>query len=106
MFLNMCLHLGIGRPLVGKPRHVTSQILLPFCRQAMGVCQSDRASLKKKLREMKKHEEKEERGREKRWKESAARKEKNFKSAGVVIENTSALESHASGRSARTESLL
>ncbi|XP_019712377.1 neurabin-1-like isoform X2 [Hippocampus comes] len=74
--------------------------------KAMGVCQSDRASLKKKLREMKKHEEKEERGREKRWKESSARQEKNFKSEGVVIENTSALESHGSGRSARTESLL
>ncbi|XP_051943524.1 neurabin-1-like isoform X2 [Hippocampus zosterae] len=74
--------------------------------KAMGVCQSDRASLKKKLREMKKHEEKEERGREKRWKESSVRKEKNFKSESVVIENTSALESHGSGRSARTESLL
>ncbi|XP_061549400.1 neurabin-1-like isoform X2 [Phycodurus eques] len=74
--------------------------------KVMGVCQSDRASLKKKLKEMKKREEKEERGREKRHKESSKRKEKNFESNGVVIENTSAVESRHSGRIARTESLL
>ncbi|XP_037132927.1 neurabin-1-like isoform X3 [Syngnathus acus] len=74
--------------------------------KAMGVCQNDRASLKKKLKEMKKREEKEERGREKRRKELSKQNEKNFASEGVVIENTSALESRHTGRTARTESLL
>ncbi|XP_077380226.1 neurabin-1-like [Festucalex cinctus] len=73
--------------------------------KAMGVCQSDRASLKKKLKEMKRREDKEERGREKRRKESSKRKERNFESEGVVIENTSALL-RRSGRMARSESLL
>ncbi|KAM9791407.1 neurabin-1-like isoform X3 [Syngnathus typhle] len=74
--------------------------------KAIGVCQNDRASLKKKLKEMKKREEKEERGREKRRKESAKQNEKNCASEGVVIENTSALASRHTGRTARTESLL
>ncbi|XP_049603629.1 neurabin-1 isoform X2 [Syngnathus scovelli] len=74
--------------------------------KAMGVCQNDRASLKKKLKEMKKREDKEERGREKRRKESSKQNEKNFAIEGVVIENTSALESRHTGRTARTESLL
>ncbi|XP_077413010.1 neurabin-1-like [Vanacampus margaritifer] len=73
--------------------------------KAMGVCQSDRASLKKKLKEMKRREDKEERGREKRRKESSKRKERNVESEGVVIENTSALL-RRSGRMARSESLL
>ncbi|XP_061696498.1 neurabin-2-like isoform X2 [Syngnathoides biaculeatus] len=72
----------------------------------LGVCQTDRASLKKKLKELKKREEKEERGREKRRKESSKRKEKNLESDCVVVENASAVESRPGGRMARTESLL
>ncbi|XP_054622828.1 neurabin-2-like isoform X2 [Dunckerocampus dactyliophorus] len=43
--------------------------------KALGLCQSDRSSLKKKLKEIKKREEKEERGREKRRKKSSREKE-------------------------------
>ncbi|XP_077580600.1 neurabin-1-like [Stigmatopora nigra] len=73
--------------------------------KAMGVCQGDRASLKKKLKEMKKMEEKEERGREKKRRESSKRKDKNSQSdaADAPLETR---QVGGSSRKARTESLL
>ncbi|XP_030016727.1 neurabin-1-like isoform X2 [Sphaeramia orbicularis] len=80
--------------------------------KALGVCsQSDRSSLKKKLKEMKKLEEKEQRGREKRLKEE---KEKNVlldkdsegKGKARMTEENSAKEARHSIKTIRTESLL
>lgn len=83
--------------------------------KALGVCsQSDRSALKKKLKEIKKREEKEQRGREKRLKEEKE-KEKNAlldkesvgkEKARMVMEEKSGKEAGRSGRTIRTESLL
>lgn len=83
--------------------------------KALGVCsQSDRSALKKKLKEIKKREEKEQRGREKRLKEEKE-KEKNAlldkesvgkEKARMVMEEKSGKEAGRSGRTVRTESLL
>nr|XP_057922353.1 neurabin-2-like isoform X2 [Doryrhamphus excisus] len=79
--------------------------------KALGLCQSDRSFLKKKLKEIKKREEKEERGREKRRRKLSAGKERNYESegkekAGLVMENRSAVVQQHSARLPRTESLL
>ncbi|XP_042285839.1 neurabin-1-like isoform X2 [Thunnus maccoyii] len=83
--------------------------------KALGVCsQSDRSALKKKLKEIKKREEKEQRWREKRLKEEKD-KEKNAlldkesvgkEKARMVMEEKSGKEAGRSGRTVRTESLL
>ncbi|XP_057714457.1 neurabin-1-like [Corythoichthys intestinalis] len=68
--------------------------------KAMGVCQGDRASLKKKLKEMKKTEEKEERGREKKRRGESKRKDKISESEGATA------GTRRIGRKPRSESLL
>ncbi|XP_053186665.1 neurabin-1-like [Scomber japonicus] len=85
--------------------------------KALGVCnQSDRSALKKKLKEMKKREEKEQRGREKRLKEEKEKEKNAFsdkESEGkekarmmVMMEEKMGKESGRSGKTVRTESLL
>ncbi|XP_029929721.1 uncharacterized protein LOC115374760 isoform X2 [Myripristis murdjan] len=83
--------------------------------KALGVCsQSDRSALKKRLKEMKKKEEKEQREREKRLKEEKE-KDKNMlmerESEGKekeirMMEEKAGKEVGRSGRTVRTESLL
>lgn len=87
--------------------------LAVFCCQALGVCShSDRSALKKKLKEMKKREEKEERGREKRLKEEKEKEKNSFlnkeseESEQMMTEERSGVEARRSGRTGRTESLL
>ncbi|KAM7400864.1 hypothetical protein PAMA_005176 [Pampus argenteus] len=86
--------------------------------KALGVCsQSDRSALKKKLKEMKKREEKEQRGREKRLKDEKEKEKSAFldkESEGkekarmmmMTMEEKSGKEARCSGRTVRTESLL
>ncbi|CAK6952387.1 neurabin-1-like [Scomber scombrus] len=83
--------------------------------KALGVCsQSDRSALKKKLKEMKKREEKEQRGREKRLKEEKEKENNAFldkesegkEKARMMVEEKMGKESGRSGKTVRTESLL
>ncbi|KAM7379158.1 hypothetical protein PAMP_004728 [Pampus punctatissimus] len=84
--------------------------------KALGVCsQSDRSALKKKLKEMKKREEKEQRGREKRLKDEKDKEKNAFldkesegkeKARMMMMEEKSGKEAKCSGRTVRTESLL
>lgn len=91
---------------------------LPFLFQALGVCShSDRSALKKKLKEMKKGEERGQRKGEKRLKEETE-KEKNVvlekeseeqekaRMMMMVIGEKPVKDTRRSGKTVRTESLL
>lgn len=89
-----------------------SSLCIFCCCQALGVCsQGDRSVLKKKLKEMKKREEKEHRKEEKRLKEETE-KEKNAamdrerEEREKVMMEKSVKNARRSGKTVRTESLL
>lgn len=85
-----------------------------LCRQALGVCsQSDRSALKKKLKEIKKCEEKGQRKGDKRLKEEKSvvldkEREEKDKTRMVMMmkEEKAAKDPRCSGKTVRTESLL
>lgn len=94
--------------------HASSLFLyLFFCCQALGVCsQSDRSALKKKLKEMKKSEEREQKKGERRQKEGKE-KEKNAvleseekERARMMMMEKSVKDTRRSGKTVRTESIL
>ncbi|XP_065809996.1 neurabin-1-like isoform X1 [Labrus bergylta] len=80
--------------------------------KALGVCShSDRSTLKKKLKEIKKSEEKEQRKGEKRQKEGYEKKnnfldKENEEKARMILEERSVKDVRCSGKTVRTESLL
>ncbi|KAM6989294.1 uncharacterized protein LKV04_008976 [Tautogolabrus adspersus] len=81
--------------------------------KALGVCShGDRATLKKKLKEIKKSEEKEQRKGEKRQKEGYEKEKnrvldkENEEKARMILEERSVKDVRCSGKTVRTESLL
>lgn len=94
---------------------IVLQCLSLQCPQALGVCShSDRSALKKKLKEIKKSEEKGQGKGEKRLKEEKE-KERNVvllkeseekDKAELTIEGKSVKDGRRSGKTVRTESLL
>lgn len=81
--------------------------------QALGVCsQSDRSALKKKVKEMKKREEKEQKKEENRLKEEKEREKKTVldnegkERVKVTTEDRFVEGTRRSGKTVRTESLL
>lgn len=81
-------------------------------RQALGVCsQSDRSALKKKLKEMKKREDKEQRKGEKRLKQEkenavSDKEGEDKEKARTATEEKSVKDIRRGGKTVRTESLL
>lgn len=94
------------------PNPLVPHLNTHFCYQALGVCsQSDRSALKKKLKEMRKREEKDQRRGAKRLKEEKDKENVDVDSDGkeksrMMSEGKPLKDERRSGKTVRTESLL